>query len=356
MNWMTDMFGHKKYNILVLGSNGMLGYDVYKKLIAASLYKQSNIGTVIALDRNDNKKCIVDLTERHALGNYMVNSIHFDYCINCTAYTDTKSAETTKEGKMLSYKMNALAPKYIAESCKYHKTKLIHISTDYVFSEFSPSCAWCNNNSPEPFTVDAEPFPVNNYGMHKLLGEIGIREVFGKKSKDYAILRTSWLYGNHNHKSFVHRFLKNVIEALKKDPNATITMTENEASVPTSTAYVVKCIRDVIDSKKHGTFHAVPTFELTKRGVSRYEFASMILKFFDTATKGTYAINGKELSDVFIQPVTSTTSHQPEYSVMKNENGYKTLIGPKEFWKQDLEDFICEYGDAIFNAYKNNAL
>src|SRR5438552_1337503 len=52
------------------------------------------------------------------------------FFINCAAYTAVDKAETEKE---FAYKINADAVGNIANYCAHHKTKLIHISTDYVF-------------------------------------------------------------------------------------------------------------------------------------------------------------------------------------------------------------------------------
>ena len=74
---------------------------------------------------------------------------------------------------------------------------MIHISTDYVFSEKSGD-------------VPDDEFPVNEYGLHKLLGEKMIESIFGACSPNVMILRTSWLYGN-SLISFPMKFLKNCI-------------------------------------------------------------------------------------------------------------------------------------------------
>lgn len=74
---------------------------------------------------------------------------------------------------------------------------MIHISTDYVFSEKSGE-------------VPDDEFPVNEYGLHKLLGEKMIESIFGACSPNFMILRTSWLYGN-SLMSFPMKFLKNCI-------------------------------------------------------------------------------------------------------------------------------------------------
>ena len=269
------IFGKRKLNILVLGKDGMLGYDVYEYFKKLSALNNSNIGVVTGITKSDG----IDVSKRHALGVWMMNKIHYDWCINCIAYTDTWKAEHDAEGKLISYKLNALAPQYIAESCNQYKTKLIHISTDYVFSEMSlPSFVG------EKVDIFNEPFPKNNYGMHKLLGEKGIAESF-KSNKDYAILRTSWLYGMHNSKSFVHKFMKNVGKACKeanneKSAKVIVDMTSDERSIPTSTDCVISCIDNVIEHKMHGIMHAVPTNRLYDNPPSRLDFAKAILAYY----------------------------------------------------------------------------
>ena len=349
------MFSQKKMNILVLGSNGMLGYDVVEMLRKKSQAKDSNIGVVIGLDVQDG----IDVCKRHDLGNYFMNSIHYDYCINCIAYTDTGKAESTPEGRDLDYKLNALAPKYIAESCAYWKTKLIHISTDYVFSQNSSYKnkvldGFC------PFIPGDEPFPVNTYGKNKLIGEQFIKEEFRGREKDFAILRTSWLYGAHNNKSFIHKFIRNVVKTIMtsdKESGVEVTMTENEISVPTSTKFVAECILDTIFRKRHGVLHAVCDIYATSEvntlrdepvggvcGVSRVEFAKEILKNFNYDQ---HMIENVNLSDIKIVPVKRDT-YQPKFSAMmtsfsKTEDRELTRYS----WEDDLHDFIEQHRDKI---------
>jgi dTDP-4-dehydrorhamnose reductase len=134
--------------------------------------------------------------------------------------TDTKKIETDIAYRNRAYDVNALSLKHIAKTCAFNKIKLIHISTDYVFSQFStadPLPYNCTFSSVDAFTEFSHEFPVNIYGMQKLIGEKFIKE--GMKKEQYAILRTSWLYGTHNCKSFVHKFLKNFM-AKKKEHDA----------------------------------------------------------------------------------------------------------------------------------------
>lgn len=355
------MFLQKKMNILVLGSNGMLGYDVVEMLKKKSQAKNSNIGVVIGLDVKDD----IDVCKRHDLGNYFMNSIHYDYCINCIAYTDTGKAESTSEGRDLDYKLNALAPKYIAESCAYWKTKLIHISTDYVFSQNSSY----KNKVPDgfcPFSPGDAPFPVNTYGKNKLIGEQFIKEEFRGREKDFAILRTSWLYGAHNNKSFIHKFIRNVVKTIMtsdKESGVEVAMTENEISVPTSTKFVAECILDTIFRKRYGVLHAVCDIYAASEvntlrdepvgvvcGVSRVEFAKEILKNFNYDQ---HIIENANLSDIKIVPVKRDT-YQPKFSAMFSSFSISSGSDLTRYsWEDDLHDFIEQHGDQILSWAKD---
>ena len=328
-----SIFGKKKLNILVLGADGMLGYDVYEHFKKLSMMKDSNVGVVTGITLADG----LDFTVRHELGAWMSDKIHYDVCINCIAYTDTWKAEHDSEGKLMSYKLNTLAPKYIAESCNHYKTKLIHISTDYVFSEMSYSLF--TGIKADIFT---EPFPKNNYGMHKLLGEKGIAESF-KSNKDYAILRTSWLYGAHNSKSFVHKFMKNVGKACKeangeKSAEVIVDMTSDEHSIPTSTDCVINCIDNVIEHKMHGIMHAVPINSLSDNPPSRLDFAKAILAYYCYGEE----LFGRKLCDVILNGTClPADALQPSNSAMVSSF---CNAGP---WEWNLNNFMKKHSKEI---------
>lgn len=323
---------NKKANILILGANGMLGHDVYEAFKQKSQQKNTHIGTVIGLDIEDG----IDVcTTSNQLTRYFETSIHYDYCINCIAYTNTNSAQTTADGHDLDYQLNVLAPKHIAQACIANKTRMIHISTDYVFSEKS----FINGITGLVNTIDTTPFPVNVYGEHKLLGELYVKEEFANANqpKSYAILRTSWLYGMHNSKSFVHKFLKNVKKCLAE--NREIEMTTNEVSVPTSTAYVTECIATVINQKMYGLQHAVPSVP-ERRGVSRYKFATEILS-------NLCSVLHTDEFDVMLNGV-DRNSYWPKLSAMKSTfEDLKESRSTSYSWQTDLHDFILNNKDEL---------
>ena len=299
---------NNKLDILVLGTDGMLGHDVYEFLTKLSCYKKSIINNVIGFDRE--KLDYYDILDNYSyFDSFIYHNKRFDYIINCVAMTDTYAAENTKEGKELSYKLNALFPLRLAKICKHVKTKLIHISTDYIFSEKSPEYSTLSESV--GFFMDDTPAPVNNYGTHKLIGEQFIKETL--KEKDYTILRTSWLYGQHNQKSFVHKFLKNAFDCMDNDKN--IEVTENEYSVPTSTDVVCEYIYQVILNNLYGVIHAVCASN--NGSISRYNFAKSIAEQYNIIVDKCPDIIRRKIDIDKIVPVTRDEKLQPTHSFMR---------------------------------------
>ena len=108
-------------NILVTGSNGQLGSEL-KSL--SNDYKYSFFFT----DRNS-----LDITNEEVIKSFVKeNSI--DTIINCAAYNLVDLAEQEKD---LCDLVNHLAVKNLARICNKSKIKLIHFSSDYVFSSNS---------------------------------------------------------------------------------------------------------------------------------------------------------------------------------------------------------------------------
>lgn len=313
----------KKLNILVLGSDGMLGYDVYRKFLQYSYSKSEHVNKVIGLEKHEIEKYFMTDTNEIDILTFFRTHDHFDYVINCVAMTDTNAAENTKEGRDLSYKLNVIFPQKLAEACREHKSTLIHISTDYVFSEKSFRCIRGF------FACNAEPFPVNVYGTHKLLGEMYIKNTM--KPKTYAILRTSWLYGHHNEKSFIHKFIANAYKCMEENRN--IEVTENEYSVPTSTFTVIQYIKGVLYNNYRGIIHAVCS---SKDYISRFEFAKSIASIYNNCiTK--YHLDKKPIDIDKIVAVKRENKLQPTNSYMRT-----TEIDSSYDWDTELEFFIKE--------------
>lgn len=102
--------------ILVTGSKGQLGVDLINIL--------SNEYYVIGLDKQ-----MLDITNLDYVLN-TVKTLNPNIIINSAAYTNVDKAE---ENIDLSYKINSLGAKNLAIASLENNSRLVHISTDFVF-------------------------------------------------------------------------------------------------------------------------------------------------------------------------------------------------------------------------------
>ncbi|SVE38673.1 uncharacterized protein METZ01_LOCUS491527, partial [marine metagenome] len=166
--------------ILIIGENGQLGKSI-KNVIGK---KQLN-DTFVFVVRDQ-----LDLSNNHSITNYF-KSHQFDVIVNCAAYTSVDKAELEIE---TADKINHLAVKQIAEIANHQKTKLIHISTDYVF----------DGESDNPYSESDKTNPINVYGKTKLAGE---QAIFLAMPNNAIIIRTSWVYSEFGN-NFVDTILR----------------------------------------------------------------------------------------------------------------------------------------------------
>lgn len=265
------MWFRKKRNILVTGVKGQLGSYLVKELGKLSFKKASSIGQVFGIGREDlelsNPEAVADFFNK----NVADPSVDIDYVIHCAAATDTAAIE---KDPFAYYASNVIATKNVAESCAYNGIRMIHISTDYVLSELSP----IGSND-----VRIE-FPVNQYGLQKLLAEKEAQLAYFKAGHPEKLLigRVSWLFGN-SQKSFIEKFLKNMFKAYADAKKAGTSgqvqqkVVDDAYGKPTSVGYVLSCVLDAIDAQSSG----VHDFQCTYASqISRFDWAKMVWQAF----------------------------------------------------------------------------
>ena len=130
----------------------------------------------------------VDIGDLQAVRDFVNKHPEIDYIINCAAFSQVDAAERCREE---TYRANALGPKNLAIAAKEIGAKLIHISSDYVFS----------GKLHRPLTEIDPVGPCSYYGKTKLEGE---KEALALSA---SVIRTSWIFGNGG-KNFVSKLLK----------------------------------------------------------------------------------------------------------------------------------------------------
>ena len=150
--------------ILLTGTAGQVGGALLPLL-------QSRADVVAPLREQFDLTRPAELAER-------LDEIKPDLIINPAAYTAVDRAEDERE---LAFRINAEAPKAIAQWAARHRVPLVHFSTDYVF-DGSGDRPWRESSTPRPLSV---------YGESKLAGDRGIADA----GAPHLIARTSWVYG-----------------------------------------------------------------------------------------------------------------------------------------------------------------
>ena len=225
-------------NIIVFGAAGQLG-----KAFHRLLSEHQNL-VVHYVTRTE-----CDLSDPNAIAKVLKES-QAKLIINTAAYTAVDKAETESES---AYKVNAQAPEVMAQYASQNDATLLHYSTDYVF----------DGKKAGFYLEDEVCNPLGIYGKSKRAGELAIQKVFDKSALgQYAILRTSWVYGDGGN------FIRTILRLAKEREE--LKVINDQYGVPTS-AHWLACISlelclnsdNQIKSFPSGIYHAVPAGETT---------------------------------------------------------------------------------------------
>jgi dTDP-4-dehydrorhamnose reductase len=209
--------------VLILGKNGQLGKSI-KKIITLNQTNEE----FLFIGRED-----LDLSSCKDIRNYFRYQ-SFDLVINCAAFTRVDFAEDEIES---ANQINHLAVSELAKVLTLKKTKLIHISTDYVF----------DGSLSLPYKEDDKVNPVNAYGDSKLKGEKAILKFM---PTDAIIIRTSWLYSE-----FSTNFVKTILRL--GEESTEVNVINDQRGSPTYATNLASVILKILQSnfmyKKYNT-------------------------------------------------------------------------------------------------------
>ncbi len=282
--------------ILVTGANGQLGSEIRERSVQFPAFR------FIFTDINE-----LDITDWKAVDAFLAKESP-DFLINCAAYTAVDVAETDEE---LAELLNTKVPAWLGKLGKQRNSKVIHISTDYVFD--GTSCV--------PYTENDLVNPESVYGKTKLNGEIALV----KENPAAIIIRTAWLYSPYG-----NNFVKTMIRlGLERDE---LKVVFDQVGTPTYAGDLAQAILTIISKTadqhsewKPGIYH------YSNEGVcSWYDFAKAI-----------HEIHGIHCN---VRPVTTdeypTPAKRPAYSVL-NKSKIKRIFDLEiPYWKDSLKNCI----------------
>lgn len=154
--------------ILVLGATGMLGHKLCQHLprmgmdvTGTTRGRKDKLDNIQPFFKDTKIIGNLDVEDNESLDSLLKRE-QPEYVINCVGIIkQLKSAEN----KFLSIGINAYLPHRLANLCKKHNNKLIHISTDCVF-----------DGTRGNYKEDDKPDAKDLYGITKMLGETDTEE------------------------------------------------------------------------------------------------------------------------------------------------------------------------------------
>ncbi|WP_077358723.1 dTDP-4-dehydrorhamnose reductase [Virgibacillus halodenitrificans] len=281
--------------VLVTGYTGQLGHDVVREGKLRGI-------NMIGIGRED-----LDIANEVEVYQY-VQKTNPDVIIHCAAYTAVDKAEDDKE---TCWNVNVLGTKYIAKAAKKVNTKLMYISTDYVF----------DGKGEEPFKEADKPDPVGYYGLTKYEGEKIVTDLL----EEHFIVRISWVFGING-----HNFIKTMLRLSKTRDE--LNVVGDQYGSPTYTFDLARLLVDMIQTEKYGVYHA------SNEGFCTWaEFASEI---FQQANKDVTvnSISTEEYPTRAVRPKNSRLSKQKLI-----DNGFEPL--PK--WQDALQHYLNELAQEV---------
>ena len=253
--------------VFVTGVNGQLGHDVMNELNKrgyeglgsdiAECYSGVADGSAVttmpyvSLDITDEEKV------KKVIEEYKPDAV-----VHCAAWTAVDMAEDDDKVEKVRA-INADGTKYIAEACKEIDSKMVYISTDYVF----------NGQGERPWQPDDKNYePLNVYGQTKLEGELNVSGILDK----YFIVRIAWVFGLNG-----KNFIKTMVNVGKSHDE--VRVVNDQIGTPTYTLDLSVLLVDMIETDKYGYYHA--TNDDNGEYISWYDFTKEIYRQAGMNTK-----------------------------------------------------------------------
>jgi dTDP-4-dehydrorhamnose reductase len=232
--------------------------------------------------------------------------------VNCAAWTDFDSAETNE---FKAFRVNAVGAENVAMAAKNSGAKLIHASTDYVFS----------GETQTPWQVMDEINPKSAYGRTKAEGESRVMAIYPENS---FVVRTAWLYS-----PWRKNFAKTMTELAIKGEGE-VRVVNDQVGQPTSAIELAKQLVDLgISTSTAGVYHGTNSGQATW-----FEFAQEIFKLSGADVARLTPISSSEY--------TSPTK-RPRYTVLSHDAWANTSVKPLRDWRIALAEAMPSIISAV---------
>lgn len=286
--------------LLITGKDGQLGSELLRRI--------PKDAEAVGYDQGE-----LDVTDKSAV-DARVEAFAPDVVINCAAYTAVDAAESDGE---LAARVNVEGVEYLARACDSVGARLVHVSTDFVFTSTHSS----------PIAVDAPTDPAGVYAVTKRDGENVASKLLGDK---LTLVRTSWLYS-----AFGGNFVKTMIRLMNE--RTELGIVSDQVGTPTWAGTLASSLWSLVDyPENEGTWH------VTDAGVaSWYDFAVAIYE--DASAFGFIE------SECAIRPIRTsdypTAARRPTYSVLDASRARAAGVLETRHWRESLRHMLGDLLD-----------
>jgi len=244
--------------ILVIGANGFLGLHLMD--LNNKIKTQDKEFTLIASDlekshlRTEAPFYRIDITDSKNLIK-IFHEVEPDVTILTASMTDVDQCEINKQ---LATKINVEGTNNVIKACEQVDSKLVFMSTDFVFDGTKEGGMYKETDAPNP---------LNHYATTKYKAELLILN----SELNYLICRTAVLYGWNSWKL---NFITWILNQLKNDNQLSIVT--DQINSPTYIENLAEIILKLVEKKATGIYHTAGDCAL-----SRYEMALEIVETFN---------------------------------------------------------------------------
>jgi dTDP-4-dehydrorhamnose reductase len=236
----------------------------------------------------------------------------FDCLLNAAGTTAVDYCESHEEEARM---MNASAPALIATICARHGARMIHFSTDYVFS----------GEGDRLLTEADAAEPVNTYGRTKLEGE---RLVLAASPESLAV-RVSWLFGHEGRPTFPDNLIARALES--EDLSAVA----DKWSCPTYVEDLASWVLHLIQQRRdvRGLLHLCNAGACTWQEYGQFtiDFANDFLHL---------PLKGRTVAPIQARDVVQFVARRPRFTAMDTRRfTHLTGIEPRP-WQEAVREYL----------------
>jgi dTDP-4-dehydrorhamnose reductase len=283
--------------VLITGAGGQLGRSLHARSVSRELHAVAL--TSQEFDIRDNAQIVK-----------VLDTAAPDVVINTAAYTAVDKAEHDRER---AFAVNRDGTGLLALACHARGIRLLHVSTDYVFS----------GTATRPHTEEDPISPCGIYAESKAAGESLVQAAGG------TVIRTSWLFGEKG-PSFVH-----TIARLARE-RSSLLIVADQHGCPTYAGDLADMLLSLAErTHLQSMYHYCNDGETTW-----HSFACAIVEAL------------REIGPVMCEEIEAITTaeyprpaHRPTYSVLDTTRIRSLGFAPRS-WRQPLRDMLeKEFGD-----------